>query len=67
MEIFLHNPKFELFLTYLEGNPLNPKDLKRAVAIKAKACIILTNKHQSLGFFSIKIIFIKLSLLYKKK
>ena len=30
MEIFLHNPEYELFLTYLQGNPMNERDLKRA-------------------------------------
>ena len=45
MEIFLHNPQFELFLTYLQGNPLLEKDLKRAEAIKSNACVVLTNKY----------------------
>ena len=47
MEIFLHNPTYELFLTYLQGNPMFDKDLKRACTTKAKACIILTNKYIS--------------------
>lgn len=32
MEIFLHNPKYELFLTYLQGSPMVDRDLKRAAA-----------------------------------
>ncbi|CAD8072511.1 unnamed protein product [Paramecium primaurelia] len=44
MEIFLHNPKYELFLTYLQGSPMVDRDLKRAAATQAKACVILTNK-----------------------
>ena len=45
MEIFLHKPEYELFLTYLQGNPLVEKDLKRAEATKANACVVLTNKY----------------------
>lgn len=45
MEIFLHSPQYELFLTYLQGNPMIDKDLKRAMTVKAKACVILTNKY----------------------
>lgn len=50
MEGFLHNPQYELFLTYLKGNPMLDKDLKRAMAIKAKACILLTNKYGNDSF-----------------
>ncbi len=32
MEMFLHKPEFELFLTYLQGNPMLERDLKRAAA-----------------------------------
>lgn len=45
MEIFLHNPQYELFLTFLQGNPMVDRDLKRAVTVKAKACVVLTNKY----------------------
>lgn len=44
MEIFLHTPEYELFLTYLQGNPMTERDLKRAATTQAKACVILTNK-----------------------
>lgn len=44
MEIFLHNPSYEMFLQYLQGNPMVERDLKRAAATHAKACVILTNK-----------------------
>lgn len=44
MEIFLHTPQYELFLTYLQGNPMVERDLKRAASTQAKACVILTNK-----------------------
>ena len=44
MEKFLHTPQYELFLKLLQGNPMAERDLKRAVAAKAKACIILTNQ-----------------------
>jgi len=47
MESFFHNPQYELFLTYLQGNPMLDKDLRRAVATRAKACVLLTNKYVS--------------------
>jgi hypothetical protein len=47
MESFLHHPHYEIFLTYLQGNPMLDKDLKRAVATRAKACVLLTNKYVS--------------------
>mmetsp|Transcript_10606 Transcript_10606/g.9170 ORF Transcript_10606/g.9170 Transcript_10606/m.9170 type:complete len:183 (+) Transcript_10606:925-1473(+) len=45
MESFLHHPLYELFLTYLQGNPMFDRDLRRAVATRAKACVLLTNKY----------------------
>lgn len=65
MEIFLAN---EQFIFYLQGDPLNEKDLLRADTHKAKACIIFNNKnskdpysmdHQSLflGIFIKKFVY----------
>ena len=45
MRIFLHTGKFEMNLKYLEGNPMNEKDLERADITKAKAIVILTDKY----------------------
>ena len=44
---FMNHPQYELHLTYLQGNPMLDKDLKRAVATKGKACVLLTNKYIS--------------------
>jgi hypothetical protein len=45
--MLLKDPKVFLHLTYLEGNPLNDKDLHRAQAASARAIFILTNKFAS--------------------
>ena len=45
MKLFLHAGKFEMNLKYLEGNPMNEKDLERADITKAKAIVILTDKY----------------------
>ena len=45
MRIFLHTGKYEMNLKYLEGNPMNEKDLERADITKAKAIVILTDKY----------------------
>jgi len=45
MQAFLHHPQYELFLTYLRGNQMSERDLKRASAVEAKACVILTKKY----------------------
>jgi hypothetical protein len=45
MRLFIHASKYEMNLKYLEGNPMNEKDLERADVTKAKAIIILTNKY----------------------
>lgn len=68
LEIFLHEPEIENFVFYLEGNPLNEKDLLRADVHKSKACIIFNDKnskdpysgdHQSLflGIFIKKFVY----------
>ncbi|CAD8213071.1 unnamed protein product [Paramecium octaurelia] len=44
MEDFLHNERYEMFLIYLQGNPMVERDLRRAAVTQAKACVILTNK-----------------------
>ena len=43
--MFLHDPSYELFVHYLNGNPIISKDLKRADCEKAKTCILLSNKN----------------------
>lgn len=43
MEIFLRDPNYEFSVHYLNGNPINTADLERAVAEKAKVCILMTN------------------------
>lgn len=43
MELFIQ--KYNVFLTYLTGNPLNPRDLHRGDTHKADSCVILTNKN----------------------
>ena len=43
--MFLHKPEYEKFLTYLQGNPMQERDLKRAAMVNAKACVLLTNKN----------------------
>ena len=45
LEIFLHNPEIENFVFYLEGDPLNEKDLLRADVHRAKACVIFNDKN----------------------
>ena len=68
LEIFLHEPEIENFVFYLEGDPLNEKDLLRADVHKAKACVIFNDKnskdpysgdHQSLflGIFIKKFVY----------
>ena len=68
LEIFLHQPEIENYVFYLEGNPLNEKDLLRADVHKSKACIIFNDKnskdpysgdHQSLflGIFIKKFVY----------
>jgi hypothetical protein len=45
MRVFLHAGAFEVFLKYLQGNPLLEKDLLRCDMINAKACVIMTDKY----------------------
>ena len=45
MEVFLHEKAYENFIYYLQGDPLNDKDLLRADAPRSKACIIFNNKN----------------------
>jgi hypothetical protein len=40
----IRDSQFQLCITYLEGSPLNDKDLNRASASSAKAIFIMTNK-----------------------
>lgn len=44
MLTILNDPILSISVTYLEGNALNEKDLKRAKAVKAVAIFIMTNK-----------------------
>lgn len=44
MEIFLRNPKYEMYMFYLQGNPLLEKDLERASVLKASSCVVMTLK-----------------------
>ncbi len=44
MEKFLNESENDKFLIYLEGDPMNAKDLIRADIGKAKACVIFNNK-----------------------
>ena len=45
MEAFLHRTEIKNFVFYLEGDPFNERDLLRADAQKAKACIIFNDKN----------------------
>jgi len=45
MKMFLHAGKYEMNVKYLEGNPMNEKDLERAAITKAKLIVILTDKY----------------------
>jgi len=45
MEMFMHNPDYEFFINYLNGNPMSDKDLKRADTERAMTGVLLTNKN----------------------
>jgi hypothetical protein len=45
MEKFLNDKWIENKICYLEGDPMNEKDLLRADIAKAKACVIFNNKN----------------------
>ena len=42
--MMLKSPEYDQKLIYIRGNPLNRKDLKRALAHKATCCIIMSNQ-----------------------
>ena len=44
MQNLLSDPKYAYGLTYLDGNVMSDKDLRRAVAQHAKAVFVLANK-----------------------
>lgn len=44
MELFLRDPRYEMYTFYLQGNPLIEKDLERAQAQKASCCVVMTCK-----------------------
>eukprot|EP01022_Parablepharisma_sp_SALTPOND_P016481 TRINITY_DN2420_c0_g1_i1.p1 TRINITY_DN2420_c0_g1~~TRINITY_DN2420_c0_g1_i1.p1 ORF type:complete len:1016 (+),score=87.41 TRINITY_DN2420_c0_g1_i1:1170-4217(+) len=44
-EMFLRHSDYELFMTYIQGNPFDTKALIRASAGAAAGCIILSEKH----------------------
>ena len=45
MKMFLHASKYEMNVKYIQGNPLNEKDLEKAGVTKAKVIVILTDKY----------------------
>ncbi|EGR28582.1 hypothetical protein IMG5_172560 [Ichthyophthirius multifiliis] len=45
MEKYLHNPQYEVFLHYIQGNPMLERDLKRTSVHTSKACVLLTDKY----------------------
>ena len=46
-ELFLNQKINSKFIIYLQGDPMNNEDLLRADILKAKSCIIFTNKNSS--------------------
>ena len=46
-ELFLNQEINSKFIIYLQGDPMNNEDLLRADILKAKSCIIFTNKNSS--------------------
>ena len=45
MELFLNKEENAKFITYLQGDPMNDNDLLRCDILRAKSCIIFTNKN----------------------
>ena len=45
MKMFLHASKYEMNVKYIQGNPLNEKDLEKAGITKAKLIVLLTDKY----------------------
>ena len=50
MEVFLQKSEIKNCVFYLQGDPFNEKDLLRAEAQKAKACIIFNDKNSKYPF-----------------
>lgn len=44
LNLVLTNTNFESRVTFIQGNPIYSRDLKRSLAEKAKCCIILSNQ-----------------------
>jgi len=44
LNAILKSPNFENKVTYIQGNPVYNKDLKRCYAEKAKCCIVLSHQ-----------------------
>ena len=44
LNLVLANSNYESRVTFIQGNPIYPRDLKRCLAEKAKCCIILSNQ-----------------------
>lgn len=44
LDIVLKDNNFESRVSFIQGNPIFPRDLKRCLAEKAKCCIILSNQ-----------------------
>ena len=44
MNAVLKSSNFESRVSFIEGNPIYPRDLRRCLAEKAKCCIILSNQ-----------------------
>lgn len=47
IEALMSMKSYEHFIHYLEGNPMNDRDLLRGDIIKAKACVIFNNKNSA--------------------
>ena len=45
IKMFLHASKYEMNVKYIQGNPLNEKDLEKAGITKAKLIVLLTDKY----------------------
>lgn len=45
MKVFLNKAGNELLIKYLNGNPMDEKDLERAVTSKAKLLVLLNRKN----------------------
>lgn len=45
IESLIHQKQYENFIRWLQGDPMNEKDLNRSDISKAKACVILNSKY----------------------